>query len=37
MAEAMKYTVRAGRLARYAGRIPACRYAEASSTHADEH
>jgi thiazole synthase len=34
MAEAMKYAVRAGRLARFAGRIPVRRYAEASSTHA---
>jgi thiazole synthase len=34
MAEAMKYAVRAGRLARSAGRIPVRRYAEASSTHA---
>jgi thiazole synthase len=34
MAEAMKYAVRAGRLARLAGRIPVRRYAEASSTHA---
>ena len=32
MAEAMKYAVRAGRLARGAGRIPVRRYAEASST-----
>jgi thiazole synthase len=34
MAEAMRYAVRAGRLARLAGRIPVRRYAEASSTHA---
>jgi thiazole synthase len=34
MAEAMKCAVRAGRLARLAGRIPVRRYAEASSTHA---
>jgi thiazole synthase len=34
MAEAMKYAVRAGRLAHGAGRIPVRRYAEASSTHA---
>jgi thiazole synthase len=34
MAEAMKLAVRAGRLARTAGRIPVRRYAEASSTHA---
>src|SRR5512133_702068 len=34
MAEAMKYAVHAGRLARCAGRIPIRRYAEASSTHA---
>ena len=33
MAEAMKYAVRAGRLAHGAGRIPVRRYAEASSTH----
>jgi thiazole synthase len=33
MAEAMKYAVQAGRLARGAGRIPVRRYAEASSTH----
>ena len=33
MAEAMKYAVRAGRLARGAGRIPVRRYAEASSSH----
>ena len=32
MAEAMRYAVRAGRLARGAGRIPVRRYAEASST-----
>jgi thiazole synthase len=34
MAEAMKCAVRAGRLARGAGRIPVRRYAEASSIHA---
>src|SRR4029077_11636317 len=34
MAEAMKYAIRAGRLAHGAGRIPVRRYAEASSTHA---
>jgi thiazole synthase len=34
MAEAMRLAVRAGRLARLAGRIPVRRYAEASSTHA---
>jgi thiazole synthase len=34
MAEAMKYAVRAGRLAHGAGRIPVRRYAEASSTDA---
>jgi thiazole synthase len=34
MAAAMKYAVRAARLARFAGRIPVRRYAEASSTHA---
>jgi thiazole synthase len=34
MAEAMKYAVRAGRLARCAGRIPVRRYAEASSSNA---
>jgi thiazole synthase len=33
MAEAMKYAVRAGRLAHGAGRIPVRRYAEASSSH----
>jgi thiazole synthase len=33
MAEAMKYAIRAGRLAHGAGRIPVRRYAEASSTH----
>jgi thiazole synthase len=33
MAEAMRYAVRAGRLAHGAGRIPVRRYAEASSTH----
>jgi thiazole synthase len=33
MAEAMRFAVRAGRLARRAGRIPIRRYAEASSTH----
>ena len=32
MAEAMRYAVRAGRLARGAGRIPVRRYAEGSST-----
>lgn len=35
MAEAMRYAVRAGRLARGAGRIPVRRYAEASSTGED--
>jgi thiazole synthase len=34
MAEAMKFGVQAGRLARCAGRIPVRRYAEASSTNA---
>ncbi|MDN5769809.1 MAG: thiazole synthase [Microlunatus sp.] len=34
MAQAMRYAVRAGRLAWGAGRIPVRRYAEASSTHA---
>jgi thiazole synthase len=34
MAEAMKFAVWAGRLARCAGRIPVRRYAEASSTNA---
>ena len=34
MAEARKYAVRAGWLARCAGRIPVRRFAEASSTHA---
>jgi thiazole synthase len=34
MAEAMKHAVRAGRLARGAGRIPVRRYAEASSMNA---
>jgi thiazole synthase len=34
MAEAMKFAVQAGRLARCAGRIPVRRYAEASSTNA---
>ncbi len=34
MAEAMKFAVRAGRLARCAGRIPIRRFAEASSTNA---
>ena len=34
MAEAMRLAVRAGRLARLAGRIPVRRYAEASSTDA---
>ena len=34
MAEAMRLAVRAGRLARLAGRIPVRRYAEASSSHA---
>jgi thiazole synthase len=34
MAEAMKCAVRAGRLARGAGRIPVRRYAEASSIRA---